>query len=271
MESQIQSHRIGQMNTIELKNITYQRDGKDILSGISWNIAPGENWAMVGPNGSGKTTLLSIVAGYNWPTEGLVQVLGRNFGETNLPELRKAIGWVSSAFRERLPERDIALDIVLSGIDASVGIYRDYAKKDVKRAQRALDHLGVSHLESRTYGTLSQGEQQRVLIARSLVNNPKLIILDEPCIGLDPQATESFLDDLSRLASRQNSPAIVFVTHRIEEIRPFVNRAIVLKKGKILAVGELKASLNSKVLSEAFDCRCVVSRRNSRYYLNIVK
>lgn len=258
------------MKILSVSNISFLRNGKSILSDINWTIKPGENWAMVGANGSGKTTLLSIIAGYNWFSDGYVEVLGERFGETSLHELRKKIGWVNSAFGTRLPAHHTALEIVCSGIDATIGFYRDFSKFEISKAKKSLKALGIPNLCERAYGTLSQGEQQRVLIARALINEPVLLILDEPCVGLDPVASEKFLDDLGCFAKSSFSPSIIFVTHRIDEIRPFLNRTVVMKEGRILAAGSTETVLTDEILSHAFNVNCSVSRNNSCYTMKIV-
>ena len=259
------------MEILSVSNISFQRNGKSILSDINWTIKPGENWAIVGANGSGKTTLLSIIAGYNWFSDGCVSVLGECFGETSIHELRKKIGWVNSAFGTRLPAHHTALEIVCSGIDATIGFYRDFSESEISEAKKALNALGILNLAERTYGTLSQGEQQRVIIARALINKPVLLILDEPCVGLDPAATENFLDDLDCFVKSSFSPSIIFVTHRIDEIRPFMNRTIVMKEGRIIAAGATEAVLTDKTLGHAFNVNCTVLNHGCRYTMKINK
>ena len=184
---------------VALKGVGFRRSGRAILADVDWTVLEREHWALLGANGSGKTTLLKIVTGYEWATTGTVEVLGHRFGHCNMPEVRKAIGWVSSAIEHRLPPRDSALGIVMSGLDSSLGLYRNFSDDEEQRSLATLDSLGIAQFAQRTYGSLSQGEQQRVVIARALVANPKLLILDEPCAGLDPAAREHFLEDLGEL------------------------------------------------------------------------
>ena len=257
------------MRIIDLKDVSFIRDGNAILRDFSWAIEKGEHWAMVGANGSGKTTVLRIAAGYSFPTDGEVRILGETLGETDMPCLRKMIGWVNSAFREWLPVSHSALEIVLSGIEASVGLYCDFEESQIEKAREALRSIGCLRLAERRYGTLSQGEQQRVLIARALINEPLLLILDEPCAGLDPVATERFLADIETLAKGENSPTVVFVTHKIEEIRGFMSRAILMKDGRALAAGPIGDVITTAKLSDAFGCNCVVFRENGQYSLSI--
>ncbi len=258
------------MPVIRLTDITLRRSGFEILRGLSWTIRRGEHWVLLGANGSGKTTLLKVITGYEWPTHGAVEVLGERYGECNLPEVRKHIGWVSSALVHRIPDQDTALSVVLSGLEASMGVYRSFTRKEEERAREALRLLGVKGLEDRTYGILSQGERQRVLIARGLVHQPSLLILDEPCAGLDPMARELFLEDLARLVRGRGAPSLIFVTHHIEEIAPWMNQVYLLHEGRCLAAGKSEDVLTSELLGAAFRTRCVVDRDNGRFSLQVL-
>ncbi|NLX22086.1 MAG: ATP-binding cassette domain-containing protein [Phycisphaerae bacterium] len=257
------------MNVLELRDILFQRGGRTILSKVDWTIEPGQHWALLGVNGSGKTTLLKIVTGYEWPTDGTVRVLGELYGECNLPALRKTIGWVSFALLLQMPARDTALEVVLSGLDSSMGLYREFTPDEVLRAQRALASVNAATLAHDCYQHLSQGEQQRVLIARALVNEPMLLILDEPCSGLDPAARDAFLRDLRHLCHQERAPNTILVTHHIEEVGDWIDRVMVLREGRTLACGLKADVLNSTVLSEAFGRPCRVSQENGTFYLRM--
>jgi iron complex transport system ATP-binding protein len=256
---------------IELEQITMLR-GNDqaILRDINWTIRRGEHWALLGANGSGKTSLLKIVCGYEWPTEGRVRVLGKPFGEYPIGEVRKHIGWVSSSLQTWVHEEDTALDVAVSGYEASFGLWREFSGRELEAARRALGSVGAEELEGRAWGVLSQGERQRVLIARALVGRPALLILDEPCAGLDPVARSTFLGDLAKLIRRAGAPTLVLVTHHVEEIPEGVNRALVLKDGRTLAKGAVAKVCTSEVLSEAFGRRCEVSRSGSGLELRVL-
>lgn len=254
---------------VELHEISFVRDDTSILDRVSWRIERGQHWALLGANGSGKTTLLKIITGYEWPSTGSVSVLGKHFGEYDLRELRKTIGWVSSSLEHRLPPQDTSLEVVASGYDASLGLYRDPSDAEWQWAEEMLHRIGADAFARRRYGLLSQGEQQRVLIARALVNRPALLILDEPCAGLDPAARELFLNDLQRLASTNDSPTMVMVTHHVEEIAAWIDRVLVLKGGCVLASGPTAEILTDAVLSEAFCCTCRVERVTGRYHLRL--
>ena len=253
---------------VKLKNVTFERGGRTILDEISWTIEQGQHWALLGANGSGKTTLLKIITGYEWPTSGSVEVFGQRYGDCNLPELRKHIGWVSMAIEHELPEDDSSVEIVASGLEASVGLYRDFTEHELKLAQEMLVKVNAQNCAAQKFGTLSQGEQQRVLIARALINRPSLLILDEPCVGLDPAAKERFLSDLSRLANRPDAPTMVVVTHHIEEIDPWISWVMVLKNGEVLSSGRKTDTLNTVTLSRAFGMDMLVKKEGLRYYIN---
>jgi iron complex transport system ATP-binding protein len=253
---------------VKLKNVRFERSQRIILDDISWTIEQGQHWALLGANGSGKTTLLKIITGYEWPSDGSVEVFGQQYGQCNLPELRKHIGWVSTAIENRLPSDDSAFQIVASGLDASVGVYRDFTENELKLAQDSLAMVNAQNCADQLFGVLSQGEQQRVLIARALINRPSLLILDEPCVGLDPAAKERFLGDLSRLANRPDAPTMVMVTHHIEEIDPWISWVMVLKNGEVLASGRKTEILNTAALSRAFGMDMLVKRDGLRYYIN---
>jgi iron complex transport system ATP-binding protein len=255
---------------LRLARITMRRDDRMILSGVDWEIRRGEHWALLGANGSGKTSLLKIVAGYEWPSEGSVEVLGRPFGSVDLRELRKSIGWVSSSLPSWFPESNTALEIAASGLEASIGLWREFTAGEFAAAREALESLGGGAILDRPYRVLSQGERQRVLIARALVNRPAILVLDEPCVGIDPAAREDFLADLTNLATQRTSPAMIFVTHHIEEIPPFVLRALLLKEGRTVSQGAMDEVLTPRVLEEAFGRPCEIERNNGKRVLRFL-
>ena len=254
---------------VELENVCFCRKEREILSGVSWKIESGQHWALLGANGSGKTSLLKILTGYTWPTFGTVRVLGERFGACDVPKLRKVIGWVSSAMTQRLPVQDTAIDVAASGLDASVGLYRHITEAERVKSLEVLKQLGIETIAEQSYGTLSQGEMQKVLIARALVCEPKLLILDEPCIGLDPAARQRFMNDLAALAGQKNSPTMILVTHHIEEIDPWIQNVLLLKDGKVLASGAPDEMITNRQMSELFDYPCNVFRQGAEFLLRI--
>lgn len=255
-------------NLIELNNVTVRRENVTILDRISWTLPAGRHCAMLGVNGSGKTSLLEVVTGYRRASEGEVRTLGRLHGETIMADLRRRIGWVSSAFKRRFPEDESVLDVALSGFEASVGLYREFTDNERERAAAALNRLGASELGGRRFGTLSQGERQRALLARSLVHQPKLLILDEPCVGLDPVAAMRFGAMLGELAAEDGAPAMIYVTHHIEDIPPFIDEALVMLRGEILASGAIEPCLTDEILSQAYGCACRAGRENGRWRID---
>jgi iron complex transport system ATP-binding protein len=181
----------------------------------------------------------------------------------------KYIGYVSSALNTKLPENDSAGDIVLSGIDATIGLHRHYSEDEHERAIAAMRKMSVLQCKEQNYSVLSQGERQRILISRAIINRPEILILDESCAGLDPAARNHFLGDLKILTSHENAPTIIFVTHHIEEISPWITNVFILKQGVCQASGKTDDLLNSETLSDAFDCQCSVTMKNERYYLQV--
>jgi iron complex transport system ATP-binding protein len=248
---------------------SFHREERDILDNVAIEIQRGEHWALLGPNGAGKTSLLRILAGYEWPSRGVIEVLGSRYGQVELRELRKRIGLVSHALDCSIPGRDGALDIVLSGLEASLGLWRDFAVPEQERAARALEAIGAGHLASSRYSVLSQGERQRVLIARALVRDPSLLILDEACGGLDPVAREAFLTDLDALVARPEAPSVLFVTHHLDEIPSFVRHALLLSGGRAVAGGPIDEVLTETHLSRAFGAPCIIEKRDGRYALRV--
>jgi iron complex transport system ATP-binding protein len=255
---------------LELDAASYWRGDRVILSKVDWRVRRGEHWALLGANGSGKTTLLRMVGATDWPCEGTIRVLGRRFGDVDLRELRRTIGLVTSAMASYFHDRQSALAIVETGIDAELGWWRLFGPDDEARARKALASVGLGAVANSPYVQLSQGERQRVLIARALMNNPALLILDEPCAGLDPAARENFLDDIAAFARRPEAPTLIFVSHHIEEIPTFIRRALVLKEGRVLAQGAIEDVCTSDILSDAFGRACRVGLRDGRFELHVL-
>lgn len=234
------------------ENVYFKRDNKTILSDINWVVKEKENWAILGLNGSGKTTLLQLLNGYLWPSSGKLQVLGQVFGQTSLPELRKSIGWVSNALDHQLKDYELSEQIVLSGKFASIGIYAKVMADEMALAKKLLIDCGGISLIGKPYKILSQGERQIVLIARALMANPKLLILDEPCNGLDLFAKERLLERIKKIAELPESPTMLFVTHHTEEILPCFDNIILLRDGEITHHGKTENLLSEEVLQDFY-------------------
>lgn len=238
---------------ISIENLSLRRNSKLILKDVCWNVGKGEHWCLLGLNGSGKTSLLNVINGYLFPTSGKVEVFGRTFGETNLPELRKEIGWVSSSIQQQFRDDDIVLRIVLSGKFASIGLYEQVSEEDLQLAFHFMKLLKCDELQYENYGVLSQGERQRVLIARALMAKPRLLILDEPCTGLDLIAREELLQFVERIATEKNGPTLIFVTHHVEEVLPCLTHTMLLKEGEVFEQGLSKDLLTESVLTNFFN------------------
>lgn len=253
---------------IALENVSLQKKGQSILKDINWQINEGEHWAILGLNGSGKTSLLNIVSGYQFPSTGSVSVLGNEFGKTNLPELRKRIGYVSSSLDRfsQIVNNETVERIVVSGRFASFGLYEKVETVDWENADALLTKLRLDYLKGKKYRLLSQGEQRRILIARALMNNPEILILDEPCSGLDILSREEFVSLLHTISSTCH---IIYVTHHIDELVDDLTHALLLKDGKIIATGKKEDVLTDELLSETYSLPVKVFWENGRPSLTI--
>ncbi|MCP3747597.1 ABC transporter ATP-binding protein [Paenibacillus sp. A3M_27_13] len=257
-------------SVIELNNVSWKRDNRTILDQINWQVAEGEHWAVLGLNGSGKTTMLNMINGYIWPTTGSVGVLGHTFGDVDLRELRKSIGWVSSSLQERINGSQRTQDVVISGKFASIGLYDQTTDTDYEQAVQLMTQLGCAHLVDRLYQGCSQGEKQKVLIARALMASPKLLILDEACNGLDFFSREALLDSVRQLSESPASPNLLYVTHHIEEILPMYTHTILIRRGTVFAKGKTTDILSSETLSAFFETPVQVEWRQNRAWLSML-
>lgn len=255
---------------ISLENVSCRREDKYLLQNITWDMNAGENWVLFGLNGSGKTTLLNIITGYLWPTTGKVTVLGKVFGTYPLYELRKKIGFVSSAIDKRLPDYDYAENIVLSGKYASIGLYENPGDADIDYALTLMERFHCSKLIHRTFETLSQGEKQKVMIMRALMAKPELLILDEPCIGLDVLAREQVLELINALGNDLETPTLLYVTHHIEEIMPVFSHALLLRNGQLYSKGPIESLINEQTLTDFLQRNVKIDELNQRKYLKIL-
>jgi iron complex transport system ATP-binding protein len=252
---------------LEASNLRIQRGVTTILQDVNWRVEAGQHWVILGANGSGKTSLLSALTGYFTPTAGEISVLNRRYGHSDWRELRKRIGLVSSSIRQMMANDEPALETVISGKYAMIDFWGKATPSDRSRALCLLKSVECGPLADRRWEVLSQGERQRVLIGRALMANPRLLILDEPCAGLDLAAREHFLRFIERLGRRKRSPTLVLVTHHVEEITPVFSHVLVLKGGKVLAAGRKSAVLKAALLTDAFDTPMRLSCRGGRYSL----
>lgn len=256
---------------LEIAGLRIERGRTTILDGVSWRIEQGEHWAILGANGSGKTSLLKALNGFLSPSAGVFSVLGRRYGASDWRELRKKVGVVTSAFAASIPPAEKAIETVMSGKFAQLDLWARVTRADRAAALRWLRTVGVARIAEREWIYLSQGERQRVLIARALMAWPRLLILDEPCAGLDPVAREAFLRQVDRLArgGTKKGPAIVLVTHHVEEITPGFTHALLLREGRVMAAGAVEDVLTSRNLSAAFGATMRLTRTAGRYRLEL--
>ena len=260
------------MMVLKLENVSLIRDGNWILQDINWQINKGENWVLFGLNGSGKTAILNLLNAFYFPTKGEVTVLGLEFGKTYLSEkLRKQIGFVSSSLQEKFHPGDNAFEVVLSGAFASIGLYETPTDEMRKKAVDILEALGCIRYTNRNYETLSQGEKQRVMIARALMAEPSLLILDEPTNGLDFIAREQLLETIEKIAEKSGAPILIYVTHHVEEILPVFTKTLLLKEGQVFAEGETSELISSEKLTEFFNLPVQVTWENNRSLLSKIE
>jgi len=255
---------------LKLSGLSVRRSGVHILTGVDWEVKQGEHWIVLGPNGSGKTSLLAALTGYFPPSEGHIEVLGQVYGKSDWRALRQKVGIVSSTIRQMMSEDEPALSSVVSGRFGMIDLWGKPSAGDVRKARKLLRSLDCQYLENREWRVLSQGERQKVLIARALMANPAMLILDEACAGLDPVAREGFLDWLSHFAARKEAPALVMVTHHLEEILPEFPKVLLLSRGRVLKTGTQKKVLNSELLSETYRSPVKVVKRKGRYQLRLI-
>jgi iron complex transport system ATP-binding protein len=255
----------GKKMIIDVRHVSWRRGRHIILKDVTWQVHNGEHWSLIGLNGSGKTTLLKMINGYIWPTAGSVSVLDRPFGTVDLRELRRHIGWVSSALTEKIDPSERPASIVLSGKFASIGLYQSVSHEDRLKAAELIDELECADFCARAFGTLSQGEKQRVLIARALMAAPKLLILDEPCNGLDIFAREHLLSLIRRLANSPVAPTMIFVTHHVGEILPCFEHTLLLKAGTVYRAGPTRDVMTPENLTAFYGGKVVVRRHGERF------
>ena len=242
------------MDVLDLDEVTVVRGGSRLLDNVTWSVAEGERWVVLGPNGAGKTTLMQIAGTRMHPTSGRVEILGERVGEVDLFELRPRVGLSSAAFAESLPPGEKVADVVITAAYAVTGRWRErYEEFDERRSGDLLKAFGVAHLADRTYGTLSEGERKRVQLARSLMTDPELLLLDEPAAGLDLGGRETLVADLAELATDRRSPVLVLVTHHVEEIPPGFTHALLMRSGRIVSAGVLPDVLTDENLTETFE------------------
>jgi iron complex transport system ATP-binding protein len=251
---------------LKLRGVSVRRDTSLLLRNIDWTAHEDERWIVIGPNGAGKTTLLQVASTLLFPTEGTVEILGERLGEVDVFDLRPRIGLASAALAERVPAGEKVIDLVLTASYAILGRWKeDYESADVTRAVELLDALGCAHLIRRRFATLSEGERKRVQIARAMMPNPELLLLDEPAAGLDLGGREDLLRRLSYLARDPKAPMMVLVTHHVEEVPDGFTHAMLLRRGSVLAAGPIEEVFTARNLSRCFGVPLEIERRRSRW------
>jgi iron complex transport system ATP-binding protein len=256
------------MNTvIELAGVSVVRGGATLLDDISWKVREGERWVLLGPNGAGKTTLLSVVSTNMFPSSGSVGVLGETIGTVDVFELRPRIGLTSAALADRIPRDEKVVDLVISAAYAVVGRWREaYDDVDHKRAQQLMGEVGIGHLAERRFGTLSEGERKRVQIARALMADPELLLLDEPAAGLDLGGREDLVSTMQAVALDPAAPTAVMVSHHVEEIPPGFTHVMMMRRGRVVATGPLPDTLTTSTLSKTFGMPLELHEVDGRWY-----
>jgi len=251
---------------LELAGVTVRRGTATLLDGVDWTVEEDERWVILGANGAGKTTLLQVAAAQIHPTSGVAGILGEVLGTVDVFDLRPRIGLTSAAIAEKIPRDERVHDVVVSASYGVIGRWREhYDELDHQRAEDLLTEVGVPHLTDRTFGTLSEGERKRVQIARSLMTDPELLLLDEPAAGLDLGGREDLVSTLSVLAMDEASPATVLVSHHVEEIPPGFTHALLLRKGAVVAAGPMEHVLTEEIVSTTFGMPLALQHEDGRW------
>jgi iron complex transport system ATP-binding protein len=254
------------MTVAQLEGISIVRSGAHLLDWIDLSIGESDRWVVIGPNGAGKTTMLQVLAAQLHPTAGTAHLLGETLGSVDVFELRPRIGVASAALADRIPKSERVADVIISAAYAVMGRWREeYDELDVARADDLMHRLRVDHLADRTFGTLSEGERKRVQIARALMTDPELLLLDEPAAGLDLAGREALVGTLSDLCTDPNAPATVLVTHHVEEIPLGITHALLLKQGRVVASGPIEQTITAGLMSYTFDLPLEITRVNGRW------
>jgi iron complex transport system ATP-binding protein len=253
-------------DVLAFAGVTVRRGPSTLVEDVTWEVEEGERWVVLGPNGAGKTTLLQIAAARMHPTTGVAGILGEVLGAVDVFELRPRIGLASSAMAERIPGDELVGNVVVTASYGIIGRWREqYDDLDYVRAMELLRALGAEHLADRHYGTLSEGERKRVQIARALMTDPELMLLDEPAAGLDLGGREDLVRRLGELAADTEAPAMVLVTHHVEEIPPGFTDVLMIREGRVVAAGPIALTLTAENLSETFGLPLVLEQHGERY------
>jgi iron complex transport system ATP-binding protein len=263
---------VDDVSLIRLRDVAVVRDGNDLLTGIDWDVSPGERWAVLGPNGSGKTTLLAVAGVRLWPTRGEVTVLGATLGHVDVRTLRPRVALVSGSVVRQLRADLSARAVVVSGRYGALETWwHTYSDEDWARADQLLAEAGMAHIAARAFGVISEGERQQVLLARALISEPELILLDEPAAGLDLGARERLVNRLGSLAIDPSTPPLVLVTHHAEEIPIGITHAVLIRGGRILDQGPLATVFTSEAVSACFGVDVTIGETDGRWWSRAVR
>lgn len=253
---------------ISLQHLSLIRGNRHILNDVSIEMKPGENWVILGRNGSGKTTLLEMMTGYMFPSSGRVEVLGQVYGQCDVREVRKSIGYISQSLLEKLTLSDPVWEVVATGAYAFLRFYQDIPEEARSLAYSLLNEMDFGRLAELPLGTLSQGERKKVMLARSLMSNPKILIMDEPCAGLDLYEREKMLHEIDRL--RQRNITVVYVTHHVEEIVPLFTHVALIKDGRLTAAGRKDEVLNHELIKQTYDIDAQLEWDGGRPWIKVI-
>jgi len=257
---------------LKISNANVYLDRRLILENINWQVSKGEHWFILGQNGSGKTTLTRLLLGYVWPKFGAtLKDLGNTYGRCDIFQVRKNIAWVNPFLQGWTGAKWTVLKVVISGLFGTIGLYEKYSDQQEKKAIEMLEKLNCQHLSSQTFDHISSGEQMKVLIARALIIEPSLIILDEACVHLDIKSREFFLNTIDSVVNGKNHPTIIFVTQRTEDLIPSFKNGLLLKNGKIVASGPQDEILTEENLANVFDTPLKIIKTENHRYLTVLK
>lgn len=253
---------------ITMRDVSLRREENQILDHVSLNIQKGENWVILGRNGSGKTTILEMLTGYLFPSSGRIEVLGNVYGECDVREVRKEIGYISPNLLEKLNLSDPVWEVVATGAYAFLRFYQEIPEEVKEKALKLLEGMNLGKLSYHPLGTLSQGERKKVMLARSLMSEPKLLIMDEPCAGLDLYEREKMLAEVERLGERDIT--VVYVTHHVEEIMPLFTHVALIRDGKIAGAGPKQEVLNDEMIKQTYDIPARIEWEGGRPWIKVV-
>jgi iron complex transport system ATP-binding protein len=254
-------------NVIAAEHLILKRSGEALLNDLSWRVSRGQHWALLGANGAGKTLLMKILTGYVWPGSGSVELLGERLGRVDLRVLRRRIGWVAKALEELMPGDATVLEVILSGPEASLGLYIDPSPKQIRAAEDLAESFGLTRIIHRQFGLLSSGEKQRALLARAALMQPDLLFLDEPMTNLDMGGREHFLSILDKMVAGPKAPTVILSTHNTLEIGSFMTHALLMKSGTVVGEGTLDEMMRPEPLQKTFDLPLKVEKTQSGRYL----